>query len=202
MSEKPKIGRRDFMRVAATVAAGGGAWAVARRGDEATVWQLDPAKCVQCGRCSTNCVLNPSAVKCVHSFQICGYCDLCGAYLQPGAKARDTGAENELCPVGAITRTYIEDPFYQYTIDEKLCVGCGKCVKGCNVFGNGSLYLQVKHDLCVGCNECLIARNCPAKAYERVPVRTAYLLKTRDNGVLVPKLNLGTRLDSGTGKQG
>jgi electron transport complex protein RnfB len=55
-------------------------------------------------------------------------------------------------------------------------------VKGCNVFGNGSLYLQVKHDLCVGCNECSIARNCPAQAYQRIPVRTAYLLKTRDSG--------------------
>jgi electron transport complex protein RnfB len=182
MNATSKIGRRDFMRVAATVAASGAAWAVARRGDEATVWQLDPAKCVQCGRCATNCVLNPSAVKCVHSFQVCGYCDLCGGYLQPGAKARDTGAENELCPVGAITRTFIEEPFYQYTIDEKLCIGCGKCVKGCNVFGNGSLYLQVKHDLCVGCNECSIGRNCPAKAYQRVPVRAAYLLKTRDSG--------------------
>jgi hypothetical protein len=38
-------------------------------------------------------VLNPSAVKCVHSFEICGYCDLCSAYLQPGAKARDSGAD-------------------------------------------------------------------------------------------------------------
>jgi len=178
MSEKPKLNRRDFIRVAATVAAGGAAWAAAHRGDEATVWQLDPTKCVQCGRCATNCVLNPSAVKCVHSYQICGYCDLCSGYLQPGAKSLDTGAENELCPVGALKRTFIEEPFYQYTIDETLCIGCGKCVKGCNAFGNGSLYLQVKHDLCVGCNECSIARDCPANAYSRVPARTAYLLKT------------------------
>ena len=59
-------------------------------------------------------------------------------------------------------------------------MGCGKCVKGCNAFGNGSLYLQVKHDLCVGCNECSIALNCPANAYQRVPARTAYLLKGRE----------------------
>jgi len=154
---------------------------------EATVWQLDPAKCVQCGRCATNCVLNPSAVKCVHSYEICGYCDLCGGYLQPGAKSRDSGAENELCPVGAITRTFIEDPFYQYTINEALCIGCGKCVKGCGLFGNGSLYLQVKHDLCAGCNECSIARQCPANAYQRVPVRAPYLLKTRDRGAGAPE---------------
>ena len=174
------------MRAAVTAAAGGAAYMLVRPGAERTVWQLDPTKCVQCGRCSTNCVLNPSAVKCVHSFEICGYCDLCGAYLQPGAKARDSGAENELCPTGAIRRTFIEEPFYQYTIDETLCVGCGKCVKGCNTFGNGSMYLQVKHNLCVGCNECSIARNCPASAWKRVPMRTAYLLKTSQGGAKEP----------------
>lgn len=182
MKKESRICRRDFIRVAAAAAAGGAAWIAAHPRSDATVWQLDPVKCVQCGRCSTNCVLNPSAVKCVHSFEICGYCDLCGAYLQPGAKARDSGAENELCPVGALKRRFVEDPFYEYTIDEDLCVGCGKCVKGCNTFGNGSLQLQVKHDICVSCNECSIARNCPSKAYERVPVSAAYLLKTRDGG--------------------
>lgn len=174
-----RVGRRDFMRMAATAAAGGTAWMAVRPGSEVMVWQLDPSKCVQCGRCATECVLSPSAVKCVHSYQICGYCDLCSGYLQQGAKVRDTGAASELCPVGALKRTYIEHPFYQYTIDESLCVGCGKCVKGCTAFGNGSLYLQVKHDLCVGCNECSIARNCPSKAYRRVPLQEAYLLKTR-----------------------
>ena len=189
MNTNSKMRRRDFIRVAATAAAGGAAWIAAHPRTEATskaargaadVWQLDPTKCVQCGRCAVNCVLNPSAVKCVHSFEICGYCDLCGGYLQPGAKVRDSGAENELCPVGAITRTFIEEPFYQYTINEALCVGCGKCVKGCNMFGNGSLYLQVKRDLCMGCNECSIARQCPANAYQRVPATNPYLLKTRD----------------------
>jgi len=181
MKQKPKMRRRDFIRAAATVAAGGAAYALGRPRGERTVWQIDPTKCVQCGRCATNCVLNPSAVKCVHSFEICGYCDLCGGYLQPGAKKRDSGAENELCPTGAIRRTFIEAPFYQYTIDKTLCVGCGKCVKGCNMFGNGSLYMQVQHDLCVGCNECSIARACPASAFKRVPMRTAYLLKTKSS---------------------
>ena len=179
MKEESKIKRRDFIRVAATAAAAGAAWVVAHPRTEATVWQLDPKKCVQCGRCATSCVLNPSAVKCVHSFEICGYCDLCGAYLQPGAKVRDSGAENELCPVGALRRTYIEQPFYQYTIDEDLCIGCGKCVKGCNAFGNGSLYLQVQHDRCQHCNECAIAVACPSQAYRRVPAEDPYLLKTR-----------------------
>ncbi len=171
------VGRRDFLRSAAAVTAVGAGWLIAHPRGDAMVWQLDPMKCVQCGRCATECVLSPSAVKCIHSYKICGYCDLCGGYLQPGAKARDTGAEHELCPVGALKRTFIEEPFYQYTIDETLCIGCGKCVKGCSVFGNGSIYLQVKRDLCVNCNECSIARNCPANAYSRVPVRAGYLLK-------------------------
>lgn len=171
--------RRDFLRTAAVAAGAGLGWGAMRHEAGATmVWQIDPAKCVQCGRCATNCVLNPSAAKCVHSYQICGYCDLCGGYLQPGAKTRDTGAESQLCPTSAIKRTFIEDPYFQYTIDEDLCVGCGKCVKGCGLFGNGSMYLQITHDRCVNCNECSIARECPAEAIRRVPVEEAYLLKT------------------------
>ncbi len=179
MKESKKIGRRDFVRGAAAIAVSGVSWSAVKPSAGETVWQLDPAKCVQCGRCATHCVLNPSAVKCIHSYQICGYCDLCSGYLQPGAKARDTGAESQLCPVSAIKRTFIEDPFFQYTIDLELCVGCGKCVKGCGLFGNGSLYLQVRHDVCVNCNECSIARYCAGDAYVRVPATDPYLLKTR-----------------------
>lgn len=173
-----KFGRRDFIRAAATAAAAGAGWAAIRGNNSAFAWQLDPTKCRQCGRCSTECVLNPSAVKCFHSYQICGYCDLCSGFLQQGAKSRDTGAANELCPVGALKREFIEPPFYQYTADETLCVGCGKCVKGCAAFGNGSLYLQCKQDLCAGCNDCAIARNCPANAWRKVSISSAYLLKT------------------------
>lgn len=147
-------------------------------GGDGYVWQIDPEKCTQCGRCATHCVLEPSAVKCFHSYSICGYCDLCGGYQRSDAKGRTTGAENQLCPTAAIRRKFIEDPYYQYTIDEDLCVGCGKCVKGCGMFGNGSLYLQVKHDLCVNCNECAIATACPSDAFRRVPVSDPYLLKT------------------------
>jgi len=182
MSKENPIGRRDFIRAAAAVAAGGGAWMVSHPSEQNFGWQLDPRKCQQCGRCATSCVLSPSAVKCVHAFEMCGYCDLCGGYLQPGAKAQDSGAENELCPVAALKRTYVEAPFYQYTINEDLCIGCGKCVKGCNAFGNGSLQLQVKQDICVHCNDCSIARNCPAQAYQRVPVAKSYLLKMLEGG--------------------
>jgi Na+-translocating ferredoxin:NAD+ oxidoreductase subunit B len=152
-----------------------------------TVWQLDPAKCIHCGRCADTCVMTPSAVKATHVFAMCGYCDLCGGYLKPGTKEISTAAENQLCPTSAIKRKFVEDPFYQYTIEEALCIGCAKCVKGCSAFGNGSLQLQVHHDRCVNCNECAIARNCPSDAFSRVPADKPYLLQgTEENKSAAP----------------
>ncbi len=174
--------RREFIRsslhTAAGIALGGIAGILlTRSASSEKVWQLDPNICMQCEKCSQNCVLPQSAVKVVHSFSMCGYCDLCSGYLQPGARARNTGAESQLCPTGAIKRTFVEEPYFQYTIDENLCIGCGKCVKGCDAFGNGSMYLQVKHDLCVNCNECSIARSCPSGAYKRVDASRPYILR-------------------------
>ncbi len=143
-----------------------------------TVWQLDPDLCVQCGGCAVNCVRSPSAVKAVNGFGICGFCKLCFGYFQPGVSRLDEGAEHQLCPTGAIERSFIENPYYEYTIDEELCIACGRCVKGCALFGNGSFYLQVRHDRCLGCNECSVAVRCPAGAYRRVPASSPYLLKT------------------------
>ena len=176
------MNRRDFLRDGArTVAAAaiGAASGLAATHAETSgrVWQLDPDKCVQCGRCETACVLTPSAVRAVHAYDLCGYCRLCGGYHQPQAKPIDTAAENQLCPTGAIRRTFVEDPFYEYTIIEERCIGCAVCVKGCAQFGNGSLFLQVRHDRCVNCNECAIAVACPANAFRRVPARQPYLLK-------------------------
>ena len=98
--------------------------------------------------------------------------------FRTGPNALTTAAENQLCPTAAIKRTFVEDPYYEYTIDEKLCIGCAKCVEGCNRFGNGSLFLQIRHDRCVHCNECAIARTCPGDAFRRVPSNQPYLLKT------------------------
>ncbi len=147
-----------------------------------TLWQLDPAKCIQCGRCATNCVLQLSAVKCVHRFEMCGYCKLCFGYFQPGAGQLTSAAENQICPTGAIRRKFVDDPYYEYTIDEPLCIGCGRCVKTCGAFGNGSLALQVRHDRCVNCNECSIARDCPSGAFRRVPADEPYLSNPRYKG--------------------
>jgi Na+-translocating ferredoxin:NAD+ oxidoreductase subunit B len=146
------------------------------------VWQIDPFKCTQCGRCKTHCVLTPSASKCVHAYVMCGYCDLCGGYLRQGTKTINTAAENQLCPVGAIDRKFIEEPYFEYMINEDLCDGCAKCVKGCADFGNGSLYMQIRHDLCVNCNDCSIARSCPSDAITRVPSDHQYIPKDKQEG--------------------
>jgi electron transport complex protein RnfB len=55
------------------------------------VWQIDPFKCTQCGRCATECVKDLSAVKCVHAYSLCGYCDLCGGYFKPNTHKLNTG---------------------------------------------------------------------------------------------------------------
>ncbi|MHB9132465.1 MAG: 4Fe-4S binding protein [Armatimonadota bacterium] len=184
MAESPeKITRRQLLagslRTLGVFALGGSlGWLTTRAAHGNTVWQLDPNKCIQCGNCATACVLDVSAVKCVHGYAICGYCELCTGFFEPKPNSLNTGAENQLCPVDAIKRTFVEDPYYQYTIDEKLCIGCAKCVKGCNAFGNSSLFLQVRHDRCVNCNDCAIARSCPAQAFTRVPADHPYLLKS------------------------
>ena len=183
--KKKKITRREFIkssvRLLAIFSVGGlTAISASNLSTKETVWQIDPYKCVQCGKCATNCVQDFSVVKCVHAFAVCGYCELCSGYFNPGTKFLNTGAENQLCPTNAIKRTFIEDPFYEYTIDENLCIGCGKCVKGCEAFGNGSLFLQIRHDRCFNCNECLIAMFCPSNAVTRVRSDKAYILKTID----------------------
>jgi len=146
------------------------------------VWQIDPYKCTQCDNCKTSCILTPSASKCTNAFPMCGYCDMCPGFLRQGSKTINTAAENQLCPTGAINRRFVEEPYFEYTINEKLCNGCAKCVKGCADFGNGSLYMQIRHELCVNCNDCGIARACPSHAVIRVPASEPYLRKELKKG--------------------
>jgi electron transport complex protein RnfB len=182
MAEPENIDRRRFiqngMRLSLAISLGGIGTLAARKatGDQ-WVWQIDPFKCTQCGRCADYCVLEPSAVKCLHAFDLCGYCDLCGGYFKPGTTRLTTAAETMLCPTAALTRNFIEEPFFEYTIDKELCIGCAKCVKGCTSFGNGSLHLQIMQDLCKNCNQCSIARVCPGDAISRIPGNEPYLVK-------------------------
>ena len=177
-----EISRRDLLqgglRNLCLLGVGGTAGLlIGRSRAQSTVWQIDPYTCIACGNCANYCVMEESAVKCIHAFAMCGYCDLCTGFLEPEPDAINKGAENELCPTVAIKREFVEDPYYQYTIDEKLCNGCGKCVKGCNAFGNGSLYLQVRHDRCLNCNQCSIAAACPSQSFRRVPADQPYIIK-------------------------
>jgi electron transport complex protein RnfB len=193
--EQP-LTRREFMvgvgRGASLLALGGAVGALLvrwRRKD--MVWQVDPWKCTQCERCATECVLDVSAVKCVHDFRMCGYCEFCFGFFKTDPVALDTGAENQMCPTGAILREFIEEPYFEYAIDEGLCNGCGKCVKGCSQFGNGSLYLQVRHDRCLNCNECAIAAACPANAFVRMPASAPYVIKSEGPEELERLIKLG-----------
>jgi len=180
-----KIDRRGFVadgiRVMGALGLGGVAGLLAaRRGrPEHLVWQIDPDKCIACTNCQTYCVLDVSAAKSVQCFALCGYCDVCTGYFPTKDFVLETGVENQLCPTGAIRRKFIEEKggerFFEYTIDESLCIGCGKCVAGCRLM-NGSLYLQIRQDRCVHCNECAIAVACPTEAIRRVPADTPNLL--------------------------
>ena len=186
-NKKTKInpeGRREFLKNCARLVAGGAVLSLFGFSYRKTVikeaeyfWQIDPQKCTFCGRCEIACILRRSAVKCVHAFKVCGYCDLCGGYYRTNVKELNTAAENLMCPTGAIQRKFIEEPYFEYTIIEDLCTACGKCAKGCNSFGNGSLYLQIKQELCKNCNECHISLSCPANAIKRVTAAEAYNLK-------------------------
>jgi Na+-translocating ferredoxin:NAD+ oxidoreductase subunit B len=178
----PNLTRRGLFgnglwAAAVAAVAGLSGYLLGRTRQAKTVWQIDPDKCIACGNCATYCVLELSAVKCVQAYAMCGYCDLCTGYFDPDPKKLDTGAENELCPTGAIERVFVEDPYFEYNIKEELCIACGKCVKGCEAFGNGSFFLQVRHDRCIRCNECSIAAACPSQAFRRVPADDPYLLK-------------------------
>lgn len=113
------LSRRDILRggVRGTLLAGLGylAGILTMRGRKHEwVWQIDPYKCIACDGCAKNCVLEVSAVKCVHTYPMCGYCDLCTGFFDPQPNALNTGAENQLCPTGAIVREFIEDPYFAY----------------------------------------------------------------------------------------
>lgn len=182
VKKKHKLTRGEFLaicgRACGLLAIGGVSGSLlARNARGGSLWQIDPNKCSQCGQCATRCVLDQSAVRCFHEFRMCGYCKLCTGFFEPQPDSLTEGAENQICPAGAIRRSFVEDPYFQYAIDEAKCVACARCVKGCSQFGNASLYLQVRHDLCLNCNKCSIAAACPSDAFMRVPANKPYVAR-------------------------
>ncbi|TWU28385.1 4Fe-4S binding protein [Bythopirellula polymerisocia] len=194
--------RRQFLqrtgRTTCAVALGGTGIVLGRRACSEDAWAIVPNKCVNirlgvtgseqvCDVCATDCVLPLSAVRAVNDHAECGRCCICPAYYDVrGPMGPDGLPAKKLCPRDAIVRTPIGevdpyDPlnnFYEYTIDESKCNGCGRCVMECkDPAGLGSIRLEVRYDLCVCCNQCSIAQHCPEEAYCRIgpqpaPART------------------------------
>jgi Na+-translocating ferredoxin:NAD+ oxidoreductase subunit B len=189
--------RRELLahagRGAGLVGLGGAVVYLARKAGAADIWQIDPAKCIDirlgatgvpvCENCATTCVLPLSAVRAVNDHAKCGRCCMCPAYFDVTSEVGDDGLPTlKLCPRDAIRRTAIgkvdpDDPlnnFYEYTIDETLCNGCGRCVMNCKEpAGLGSIRLEVRNNLCLNCNRCSISEACPESAYLREPARRA-----------------------------
>lgn len=141
-------------------------------------WQINPDTCTQCGLCEKACVRQPAAVKVVNDQKKCSNCVACyGHICDLKTPSRLIATTDKLvCPHNAVQRTRFFgglDGAYLYTINPDLCTGCGKCARQCNVHGSKSMFLIIRPDLCLGCNECAIARVCPSKAVERVPLYPA-----------------------------
>lgn len=207
MPEKPST-RRQFLKgcarycgaAAVAGAAGGLVW---KRAEADKVWQIDPDVCEICrdnldrdgwAKCATECVLKRSAVRAVNDYSICGYCLICPAYHDVNSDPDDFGVPTgKVCPQDAIIRKPVGmvdpmDPannFFEYSIDETKCNGCGICVENCKPpMGNASLRLEVRHNLCLDCNECSIAQACPYEAFARKPVagESGGYFKPKDQG--------------------
>lgn len=190
--------RRSFLQrsgqAACAIALGGTAVVLGRRVCQGDAWAIAPNQCINirlgitgadqvCNACATTCVLPLSAVRAVNDHNQCGRCCICPAYYDVRSQVGPDGLPSKkLCPRDAIIRSPIGeidpyDPlnnFYEYTIDEELCNGCGLCVMECkDPAGLGSIRLEVRYDLCLRCNQCSIALNCPEDAYVRVGPQAA-----------------------------
>ena len=168
--------RRTFLkwtgRGAAVVALGTvGVRAGRAAGIDRPIWQIDPDKCIRCGKCETACVRKPSAVKCLNDLELCANCFACHGHVHTSKnKICDPENDAKVCRGDAVIRTRIgRSQRNIYTINHDLCVGCGDCVERCTTIGMQSMFLSILPTLCLGCNECAIAKVCPGNAIIRIP---------------------------------
>jgi len=109
----PQVGRRAFLSDAIRVGGAVGlvgltGFVAGRRGrSDEMLWQLDPHKCIACGNCATHCVLDESAVRCLHNFEMCGYCELCTGYFEPEPPSLTSAAENQNRKVALVGRSML-----------------------------------------------------------------------------------------------
>ena len=183
----------NIARGAVLLTLGGGAGFLIKKANGQVVWQVDAARCLNsrlgevgtdgCRLCTSECVVQLSAVRAVNEFSKCGRCSICPAYFDVTSAVDEKGLPSrKLCPRDAIARKPIgkidpEDPannFYEYVIDEEKCDGCGRCVNKCKEpMGLGALTLRIRYDKCLNCNKCAISRECPQKALVQLLVPKA-----------------------------
>jgi electron transport complex protein RnfB len=191
-----KYNRREVLghaaRGVALLGLTGTAGLLALKANKTYAWTIAHDRCINsklgavgvevCELCATDCVLTLSAVRAVNDFSKCGRCYICPAYYEITSAVGPDGLPSEkVCPRDAIKREAIgwidpDDPannFYEYTIDDMLCNGCGRCVLECKEpAGLGSIRLEVRHNVCLDCNRCSIATACPEDAYDRRDIPT------------------------------
>lgn len=79
-----------------------------------------------------------------------------------------------LCPLGAIYGLLNRISFYRLTVDENLCINCGRCKKICGM--NVDPVRQNDSAECIRCGECAAA--CPKKA---IAINFSTSLEKRDD---------------------
>ncbi|MCF0258696.1 MAG: 4Fe-4S binding protein [Erysipelotrichaceae bacterium] len=65
-----------------------------------------------------------------------------------------------ICPLGAFYALFNKISFYQYHVDEKKCISCGKCSRACKM--DVDITKNAAATECIRCGECKKA--CPAQA--------------------------------------
>ncbi|GAB1472875.1 hypothetical protein MASR2M69_03160 [Bacteroidota bacterium] len=100
------------------------------------------------------------------------YCVVCYGHISDKQIASDKimSEGKRVCPYDAVVRESYSgtvDGTFIYTIDDKKCTGCGKCVKNCTEKGTRSMFLIIRPDLCIACNSCNIAAQMSRKGYRQ-----------------------------------